>query len=920
MLIETKIRPPELRGVLIDRPALERQLDGAMDAKLAIVSAPAGFGKSTLLCQWLRTLKDRGVACGWLSLDAADNELGRFVDYIVAALQQADPEIARDIPALLRSSPVLPVESILTHLVNDLGRRQNKLVLVLDDSHVLAAPDISSFLDTLLTYAPASFHLVLTSRGQIPLKVANMRVRGQMIRIDEANMRFSLAETEAFLNRLRGLELSEADVISLQHRTEGWIAALQLASLSLRGRIDKASFIQRFSGTDRDVADFLVQDVLTRLPEDIIDFLLKTSILNRISAPLAQAVTGRTDAAQYLADIEQANLFLIPLDRDRTWYRYHHLFADFLQAVLGARNSDTIAGLHRKAAHWLKDNGNQSDAVHHALAAGDNEHAAALVESCCMPLIQQSHITRVSEWLNQLPDDLIAQRPRLQLAQVWVYFHMSRAVPAAAILKRARSSIRTAEQEGRLTAEEQRELRSELYALTAGVISAADRSKTAARLAQNWLTQFPEGQHFSRGTLGNILGFCLYSLGDLEGSQLACLKARDSHAQAQSVFGIIYSDLILGLSEQAAGNLRTAHDIYARAIQLARDALGPGSYAEAMVGIFEVDLLYEWNDIEGAEHLLQQHRQIIEECGLVVHEMACKLNVARLAACRGRDDEALAALEAAERQGLQTRYRRLFASALHERIRLLLRRGDVGTARLVLRGRGIDEAWLASAGAQRPASEPEHMAVARVLMAEERPEAALRILDRLADRLRRDGRLHRFAQVRALAAMAAHQSGDALSALAALVDAVSLCAPQSAVRSLLDEGAPLLDVLAFGRDRIPSWKTESVTGAFVEQLLAGRRRVGTPDGHMRQSFATPQLSAREADVARLLTSGQSNREMAQALAMAQDTVKWHLKNIFGKLSVSNRTQAVLRLQELGITQSPTAPTIVAMRAPPERVG
>ncbi len=899
MLIETKLRPPELRAGLIEREALLRQLDGALEAKLTIVSAPAGFGKSTLLGQWARQQEHLAAAPGWLSLDSADNDLGRFLEYLTAALRRADPTVARDIPALLHSSPVLPVDSILTSLVNDLSASARHRILILDDCNVLTEPSIARFLDALLTYAPPTFHLMLATRGQMPLKIGNMRVRGQMIHIDDTHLRFSLAETAEFLNRRGGLGLPESDIVTLQHRTEGWIAGLQLAALSLAGRADRASFIRSFSGTDRDIADFLVHDVLARLPEETIEFLLKTSILDRLNAFLAEAVTGLTDAGARLAGIEEANLFLTPLDRDRNWYRYHHLFAELLRSLLSQRPEFDVAGLHRKAARWLTEKGETSEAVQHALLAGDPELAADLVESCCMPLIQQSHIARVREWLNSLPADLIRRRPRLQLAQVWVLFHMSQALPAAAILKAARANIQKAERAGELKPQARLELRAELYALTAGVISAADRSATAARLATKWLGQFPEGQHFSKGTLGNVLGFCHYSLGDLEEARLACMRARDSHALAASVFGIVYSDLILGLAEQAAGKLRKAHEYFQRAIREARNILGPGSYAEAMVGVFEVDLHYEWDDIAGAERLLQQHRQVIEECGLIVHEMACKLNVARLAASHGRDDEALAVLEAAERQGLRTRYRRLFACALHERVRLLLGRGDVQSARLALKNRGIEEI-SAEAGKWRPAQEPEQMALARVLLAEGRPEAALRILDRLAERLRRDGRLQRLAQVRAIAAVAAHGAGDALSALAAVVDAVSLSAPEGALRGLRDEGQAFLDVVAFARQRIPSWKTNSETGAFVAQLLAGSQRPAAGVAATRL-VPMPQFSSREADVARLLSSGQTNREVARTLAMAPDTVKWHLKNIFGKLSVSNRTQAVLRLQELGVT-------------------
>ena len=898
MLIETKLRTPVLKSGLVERPALLRHLDGVVAAKLAVISAPAGFGKSTLLGQWAGLLQERGAAVGWLSADARDNDLSRFLDYLIAAIHRADPNVAPGLPALLRSSPVLPADAILTALVNGLATRPQQLFLVIDDCHHLTAPEINKFLDAFLTYAPANLHLVMATRGQVPLKVANMRVRGQMIRLDDTQLRFSLTETECFLNGLQALDLNRADLVFLQHRTEGWIAGLQLASLSLGEKLNREDFIRRFSGTDEDIADFLIHDVLERLPAELYDFLLETAILDRFSAPLANHVTGSVNAESMIREIEDANLFLIPLDRDRAWYRYHHLFSELLRSLLLKSQPAKVAALHLKAAGWLSRHGLTTDAVQHALSAGDQDLAAGLVEACCMPLIMQSHITRVREWLNSLPAEIVARRPRLQLAQVWILFHMSKARPAAAILKSVRDTLNEREKAGSLSPRDRDEFRAELHALTAGVISAADRSATAASLATRWLSRFPEGQHFSKGTLGNVLGFCHYSLGNLDQSRIACVKARESHQQVQSVFGIVYSDLILGLVEKSAGNLRQAYDLFTRATRHARETLGAGSYAEAMVGIFEVEILYEWNDIAAAENLLQQHRQIIEECGLVVHEMTCKLHAARLAAARNRHDEALTVLEQAERQGLHSRYRRLFASALHERVKLLLSRGDVQAASLALKSRGIDEAWISSPHSKRPASEPEHMAFARLLIAEDRPEAALRILDPLAERLRKDGRLRRLAQLRAISAIAAYRAGDALTALAAIVDTVSLSAPHGALRSLLDEGAALQDVLAFGRERIPSWKTSGGHGEFIDLLTAGY--ASTVSRGSRQPRGAPQFSAREAEVARLLSSGQSNRDVARNLALSPDTVKWHLKNIFGKLGVANRTQAVLRLQELGL--------------------
>ncbi|SMF55781.1 LuxR family transcriptional regulator, maltose regulon positive regulatory protein [Tistlia consotensis] len=902
MLIETKLHPPPLREGLVRRPALLRQLDVVLGGKLALVSAPAGFGKSTLLGQWAEDLRRRGAAVGWVSLDEGDDDLGRFLDYLSAAINRADPSLGATLSSLLRSSPLVPVDSVLTVLINDLSGRQDQLVLILDDSHHLTSPEIARFIEGLLTYAPPVLHLVLATRGQVPLRTGNLLVRGQIVRLDETSLRFSLEETESFLNELQDLELDPSDILFLQHRTEGWIAGLQLASLSLDGRSEREAFIRRFSGAERDIAGFLVDEVIARLPPDLLDFLLKTSILGRFSPPLAAAVTGASDGERLLRRIGAANLFLIPLDGEGVWFRYHHLFSELLRSLLARSRPEELAALHLRAAHWLARNELPADAVQHALAAGDDALAAGLVEDCCMALIRESHITRVREWLSGLPPAVLASRPRLQLAQVWVCFHMSRPRPAAKILKSARDAIADWERRGLLSDGERQQLRTELRVLTAGVASAADRSATALRIARGWPQRLPKGEAFCEGTLQNVLGFCHYSLGELEAARIACLKARDRHEVAPSVFGTVYSDLILGLVEKAAGNLQEAHRIFARAAQRAREQVGVGSYADAMVGIFEAEILYEWNDLAGAETLLTRHRQVIEECGLVVHEMACKLHVARLAAAHGRLDEALAVLENAERQGLEMRYRRLFSSALHERVKLLLARGDVRAARLALRARGLDEARVTGSRAAVPAQELEHMAFARLQIAENRPEAALRVLAPLAERLRRDERLRRLGQVRVLEATASYRAGDALSALAAIVDVVALCAPQGALRSLIDEGEAAQELLAFGREHVASWSDDGEAGRFVGLVLAERRgRPASPVTRRLRSQA-PQFSSRETEVIRLLSHGHSNRDLARTLAVAPDTVKWHLKNIFGKLGVSNRTQAVLRLQELGLAE------------------
>lgn len=898
-LIETKLLIPSASAGILQRPSLLAALAQAERRRLVLIDAPAGFGKTTLLAQWATQLTELGKTVVWFSAEHADNRIDRFLAYFVGGLLRADPALAFDLPALI-DAPAAPIETVLSNFVNALTARTSDLILIIDDFHCLDAPEIRSFVQALLGYAPPQFHLVLAARGYGSFQIAGLRARGQMAHLDDANLRFSLAETCQLLNEGRDLGLSASEIALVQHRTEGWIAALHLAGLSLEDRSGRKDFLRRFSGADGIVADFLAQEVLAGLEPDLLEFLLRTSILERFTAPLADALTGLSNAASMMARTEAANLFLTALDHDRTWFRYHTLFAELLRGVLARRMPDIVVDLHLAAAGWLAAHGYASDAVDQALLAGNSSLAADLVQKSCMPMIKSRSIAQVRDWLARLPVEVIEAHPRLMLAQVWVHFHTSRPHAGARVLGRARRAIAAQLRAGLLDPSEATELDAEIRVLNAGVLSAADHSRLAIRMGDHCLRNIPGHRHFLIGVLSNVMAFSHYSLGNLSEARRACLGGLEHHSEARSAFGTVYSELILGLVEKAAGKLDAALAHFARATAIARESSGAGSYSEAMVGIFEAEILYERDDLVGAETLVARHRPLIAECGLVVHDMTCTLLVARLAAAGGRTDEALSELEAAERLGLRNRYRRLFAGALHERIKLLVGRGDVNMARLILSMRGIDEAWLIDARAQRPASELEHVALARVLIKEDQPQTALRLLERLGEVMRKDGRMRRLTQVRALAAIAAYQANDALAALAAIAEAVGLAAPHGACRTLIEEGPALGNVLAFGCERIPAWRRpDSPARRFVEQVLAAMDR---PEG---QRDATPPrqapgLSLREIEVARLLALGFANRKIGTELAMAPDTVKWHLKNIFGKLNVANRTQAVLRLQEIGI--------------------
>lgn len=907
MFIETKMHPPHLRAAMVARPRLIAMLEKATAGKLAIVSSPAGFGKSTLLAQWVMRATADGGRVAWLSVETQDNDLARFLKYLTATLNRASPAVAANALALIDSSPITPVDSILAGLINDLALMKEQIYLVLDDAHLVNSPEIAVFLNSLVAYAPPALHIVLATRGELPVELIAMRMKGHVVNLGDSELRFSLDETDQYLSDICRLDLPTSAIVALHHKTEGWPAGLQLVSLALAHEESKAAFIADFSGSQRDVADFLSHEVLARQPAEIQDFLLRTSILERFNLALVQAVCPDQDCVKTLPLVERSNLFLIALDSTGHWFRYHHLFSDFLRGKLDKRLRGERADLHRKASAWLSANGYVSDAVGHALAAGDKDLAARLVEECAMPIVMQGHIPMVTEWLNRLPPELIAMRPRLLLTRVWAYFHMGRSRDAVRILRQAKVLIVKLAQEGALDEASIRSLQAELQTLTTGVISAADWPRMATRLAAGWLADYPDGEPFARATLCNIRAFAHFSLGELDAARLSALKARDHHMTANSVFGIVYSDLILGLVELSAGNLQQAHDLLARAMRLAREGLGANSYSEAMSAIIQVELLYEWNDLHSAELLLHQHRGVIEECGLVVHEMACKLHLARLAAAHGRHDEAIFHLERAEQIGIEKRYRRLTGSALNDRVRLLLARGDVAAARLALQLRGIAIAKSERMETINPLDEYAHIGAARVLIAEGQPKRAIAVLERIAERQRRDERLRGLLQVRALVAIAAHAAGETLQALAATVDLIALALPQNAVRSLVDEGEPLKAALEFARGRIPAWSRPSETAVFVDRILGELAR-GGPD---RRGAAIPgmsgrrQLSSREMEVASYLVRAYSNRQLARSLAMAPDTVKWHLKNIFGKLGVSNRTEAALKLKEIGLSEPPS---------------
>ena len=905
-LLETKFYVPRSRHGLVPRPRLSERLDRGTASKLMLVSAPAGFGKTTLLTEWLAAgpappADERLVA--WLSLDPGDNDPASFWAYVIAALREVASGVGESALALLHASPPPPIETVLTVLLNDLGAIAADIVLVLDDYHVIDAREVQDGMAFLLDHLPSQLHVVIAGRADPALPLPRLRARGELVEIRAAELRFTPDEAAAYFNGMMGLQLTARDVAVLEGRTEGWVAALQLAALSMQGRDDIGGFIAGFAGDDRYVVDYLAEEVLQRQSDRVQIFLLQTSILGRLSGPLCDAVTGQGDGKAMLEALDRGNLFLVSLDDRRRWYRYHHLFADVLQARLLDEQPGQVPDLHRRASAWYEQNGEQSEAIGHALAAEDFDRAADLAELAIPAMRRARQEAKLRGWLEVLPDEVVQVRPVLS-----VYF--AGALLTSGELEGVEGRLRDAErwlepatgdrEEPQVPSaemvvadeEEYRRLPGTIEMYRAGQALARGDAPGTIRHAERAIELALDDDHLCRASAAGLLGLVYWGSGDLEAGHRAYSVCVAGLRRAGFVADILGCSIALADIRITQGRLGEALRTYEQALQLGPEQGGSvlRGTADMYVGMSEI--ARERDDLRAATQLLLRTQELGEHTGLPQNRYRWRVAMARIRQAEEDLADALDLLNEAERLYVSDFFPNVRpVPALKARV--WIRQGRIGEALGWAREQGLsvddDLSYL---------REFEHITLARLLLARyqsERAEPSLheatRLLERLLLTAEEGERTGRVIEILVLQALAHQALGDIPAALAALERAMMLAEPEGYVRVFADEGPAMASLLRAAAK-------QGIRRDYARRLLAAVSGA-EHGGPVEQALIEP-LSERELDVLRLLATELDGPAIARELMVSLNTMRTHTKNIYAKLAVTSRRAAVRRAAELGL--------------------
>ena len=921
-LLQTKLYIPQLPSTIVARTRLIKLLDEGINQnhKLALISAPAGFGKTTLITEWMQK-RSRSIA--WLTLDEGDNDPARFWAYFIAALQTIYEGIGEAALTALQSRRPPPIETLIADIINEIAAipdptprsSESGFALVLDDFHVIINPQISDTLTFLLNNLPSQLHLFLSCRADPNLPLARLRSKGQLTEIRSADLRFTTDETAVFLNDEMGLGLSTEEITSLDGRIEGWIAGLHMAALSMRGRKDVSGFIKSFNGSHRFILDYLVEEVLDRQSSEIQEFLLMTSILERMTAPLCNAVTDRDDSQMILAQLEQANLFLIHLDDMRHWHRYHHLFADLLRSRLVQTQPDLVPVLHRRASEWHECAEHVEEAIAHAFAGEAFGRAANLVEQNAMQMIIHGKHPTVSGWLEALPDELVRTRPWLCVYHAWMqywiglreqveeYLQNAEQALASAILppdgmkRSVKDPIPTESEKPAISEAEGRHIAGYIAAIRAQNDLGNEKIPRALEMAQRAVELLPEGDYM-RSLAGIALGAAHGSQGDVVAAQQAYTEASASAQKCGYRTLSVSAACYLGMAQAKQGLLQDALGTYREALEL---AVGPGGRQLPVAGFPLVklgDLSREWNDLETASGDLTKGVEACAQWGQADFLADGYVALMRLQLAQGDLPGALKTLRKLEHLVQRAKIDDFILCWLDEcRLRLWLSEGNLGAA-----VRWAQTSGLSVDGELSYHHDLHHLNLARVLVAQgvHQPsgtylDEALGLLARLLVAAEKAGWIHKEIKILTLQALALDAGGDSEDALTALAKALTLAEPGEYMRTFIDEGIPVGKML---RQAVARGITVGYAGKLLAALEEGAEDKPRTRGTTPSSSLVESLSKRELEVLRLLTTHLPSTEIARELVISTNTVRSHIKRIYSKLDVHSRRDAIQRAEEL----------------------
>ncbi len=895
-VLSTKFHVPRRPQSFVSRPRLTERLDGVGPGAVAVVSAPAGCGKSVLVSDWCDRV---GYEVAWLSLDARDNDPIRFWRHITSSLERSGSDesssIGADVDQLIRRSGDPSLDQIATAVLNGIDDGFDDVVLVLDDYHIIEHGDVHAGVELLLERAPEQLRVVVITRVDPPLSLARRRARGELTEIREAELRFNPDEATDFLNEATTEQLPEEAISTLTERTEGWAVGLQLAALSLQGRDDVPTFLATFSGSHRFVLDYLAEEVLDRQPAPVADFLLSTSVLSRLSGPLCDAATGGTDGQAMLEACERTNLFLVPLDDDRRWWRYHHLFAELLRLRLHQRFPERVPEVHRRAAGWYEQNGFIDQAIEHAIAAGDVDQAVRLIETHSDEFLFRREGATLRRHLASLPT---RESRRLLLAQARTAAYEGRLAKADSLIDAAATTAAEPSSSFEPSVDRMVSPLAQLDQMTALIEAFVAHLRGEVDAVSDVASETLAGPVDNDSTIGLIaqwyLGVGPWLRGAVEEAELSLIANVDGwQALGDPGRGALTSHR-LGQVQRSRGDLDRAVATYERALSMSTTGTGSLLPASAVPHVGLAEIAYQRGDLDTAQRLLEtgivQGRQF-------VFTQPLSNGLATLAWLRratGDHNGAVEAMDEAVEAGPDPDVVDLLNPVPVQRAQLLLAAGDERPAERWIKHRGVT-----ASDEPRYAVEPAQLLLARLMIHRSQGAQVLPLLDRLLSAATQDGRTGIVIEIEVLRALAL-AADDPDNASSALRRAVTLAAPQRHVRVFVDEGPPMISLLGTVVAALPTTEEHRAVLDHVALLirdLGGTARNGARPGQVRQPLVVP-LTERELEVLSKLAVGHSNREIADELYVSLNTVKKHVTHILEKLGATNRTAAVDRARAL----------------------